>query len=96
MFGVATATPRTGRGIVVALVPAHNEEREIEAAIRSLREQEASPDLIVVIADNCTDGTAQKAEAAGVFVFETRGNVHKKAGALNQVLDLLLPELHDE
>lgn len=94
-FGAATAALPTGRGIVVALVPAHNEEGEIEAAIRSLREQEASPDLIVVIADNCTDGTVQRAQASGAYVFETVGNVHKKAGALNQVLDLLLPELHD-
>ena len=47
-------------------------------------------------ADNCTDGTAREAEAAGAHVFETVGNTHKKAGALNQVLDLLLPELGDE
>jgi cellulose synthase/poly-beta-1,6-N-acetylglucosamine synthase-like glycosyltransferase len=96
VFGAATAALPTGRSVVVALVPAHNEEDEIEAAIRSLREQESSPDLIVVIADNCTDGTVQKADAAGAFVLETVGNVHKKAGALNQVLDLLLSELHDE
>ena len=96
VFGAAAAALPTGRGIVVALVPAHNEEGEIEAAIHSLHEQESSPDLIVVIADNCTDGTVQEAEAAGAYVFETVGNVHKKAGALNQVLDLLLPELNDE
>jgi cellulose synthase/poly-beta-1,6-N-acetylglucosamine synthase-like glycosyltransferase len=96
VFGAATAALPTGRGVVVAVLPANNEEDEIEAAIRSLREQESSPDLIVVIADNCTDGTRQKAKAAGAIVFETVGNVHKKAGALNQVLDLLLPELRDE
>jgi glycosyltransferase involved in cell wall biosynthesis len=96
VFGAATAALPTGRGVVVALLPAHNEEDEIEAAICSLRQQKSSPDLIVVIADNCTDGTREKAEAAGAFVFETVGNVHKKAGALNQVLDLLLPKLRDE
>jgi cellulose synthase/poly-beta-1,6-N-acetylglucosamine synthase-like glycosyltransferase len=95
-FGAATAALPTGLGVVVALVPAHNEEDEVEAAVRSLREQESPPDLIVVIADNCTDSTAQKAEAAGAYVYETAGNFDKKAGALNQVLDLLLPELGDE
>jgi cellulose synthase/poly-beta-1,6-N-acetylglucosamine synthase-like glycosyltransferase len=95
-FGAATAALSPARGVVVALVPAHNEEDEIEAAVRSLNEQDSPPDLIVVIADNCTDRTAERAEAAGAYVFETTGNVHKKAGALNQVLDLIIPVLHDE
>jgi cellulose synthase/poly-beta-1,6-N-acetylglucosamine synthase-like glycosyltransferase len=95
-FGAATAGTSKTRGVVVALVPAHNEEDEIEAAVRSLHEQDTRPDLIVVIADNCTDRTAERAEAAGAYVFETTGNLHKKAGALNQVLDLILPVLHDE
>jgi cellulose synthase/poly-beta-1,6-N-acetylglucosamine synthase-like glycosyltransferase len=84
------------RGLVVALVPAHNEEHQIEDAIRSLLEQSVPPDLIVVCADNCTDGTASKAEAAGAFVYATVSNEHKKAGALNQALDILLPDLGDE
>jgi len=86
----------THRGLVVALIPAHNEEHQIEDAILSLRLQETPPDLVVVCADNCTDGTAARAEAAGAHVFETVDNAHKKAGALNQVLDILLPELSDE
>ena len=89
---VAAPTPRP---VVVALVPAHNEETQIEAAIESLRGQVSPPDLIVVCADNCTDRTAELAEAAGAIVFETVDNPHKKAGALNQVLELLLPLLID-
>ena len=81
---------------VVALVPAHNEAHQIEDAIRSLLDQQRPPDLIVVCADNCTDDTATRAEAAGAFAFETVDNQHKKAGALNQALDLLLPELADD
>src|SRR4051794_13656164 len=61
----------TGSGIVVALIPAHNEESQIGAAIRSLQEQDLPPDIIVVSADNCTDGTAREADAAGACVFET-------------------------
>lgn len=90
------APPPAGRGLVIALIPAHNEEEQIANAIQSLHEQEAPPDLIVVCADNCTDGTARKAEAAGACVFATVDNEHKKAGALNQVLECLLPELRDE
>lgn len=95
-LGAATASPVPTRSLVVALIPAHNEEEQIEAAIESLRAQKSSPDLVVVCADNCTDRTAQKAEATGAFVFETRHNRHKKAGALNQVLEIVLPELQDD
>jgi cellulose synthase/poly-beta-1,6-N-acetylglucosamine synthase-like glycosyltransferase len=84
------------RGLVVALIPAHNEEDQIANAIRSLHEQDVPPDLIIVCADNCTDATAAGAERSGAFVFETVANEHKKAGALNQALDILLPELEDE
>jgi poly-beta-1,6-N-acetyl-D-glucosamine synthase len=83
----------SGRHLIVALIPAHNESDQIENAIRSLDAQEASPDLIVVCADNCTDDTAVKAKRAGAFVFVTVRNEHKKAGALNQVLENVLPEL---
>lgn len=90
------AARRADGTLVVALIPAHNEEDQIAEAIRSLHEQESPPELIVVCADNCTDGTAREAEAAGAFVYETVGNAHKKAGALNQALELLLPELEDD
>jgi biofilm PGA synthesis N-glycosyltransferase PgaC len=89
--------PRTSdRGLVVALIPAHNEQDRIGKAISSLDEQTSKPDLTIVCADNCTDRTALAAEAAGAHVFVTEGNEHRKAGALNQVLDLLLPQLRDD
>jgi cellulose synthase/poly-beta-1,6-N-acetylglucosamine synthase-like glycosyltransferase len=93
----ARMLPRpANRGLVVALIPAHNEEEHIEQAIGSLREQTSPPDLVVVCADNCSDGTARKADAVGAFVFKTVDNERKKAGALNQALEILLPELRDE
>ncbi len=46
----------------------------------------------MVVADNCTDGTAELARARGFEVVETVGNHEKKAGALNQQLAALLPE----
>jgi len=82
--------------LVVALIPAHNEQDRIGRAIRSLDEQISKPDLTIVIADNCTDRTALSAQSAGADVFVTVGNEHGRSGALNQVLDLLLPQLRDD
>jgi cellulose synthase/poly-beta-1,6-N-acetylglucosamine synthase-like glycosyltransferase len=87
---------QAARPLLVALIPAHDEEDQIAGAVASLHDQELSPDLVVVCADNCTDDTAVEAARAGAFVFVTVDNLYKKAGALNQALDLLLPELGDE
>jgi cellulose synthase/poly-beta-1,6-N-acetylglucosamine synthase-like glycosyltransferase len=76
---------------VTVLVPAHNEAACIGQTIRSLQEQSQAPERIVVVADNCTDDTADIARAAGVEVFTTRHNTQKKAGALNQALVAVLP-----
>lgn len=77
---------------LTVLVPAHDEEQAIGATLASLRAQSHPPERVVVIADNCTDRTAELARAAGVEVFETVGNTHKKAGAINQALARLLPD----
>lgn len=91
------ATAERPLGDLVALLPAHNEEDNIAAALRSLWAQASPPDRIVVVADNCTDRTADIARDEGAEVFVPQGNVHKKAGALNQALEMLLPRLegHD-
>ncbi len=78
---------------VTVLIPAHNEERNIANTIASLREQHDPPERIMVVADNCTDATEQIAHDAGVEVFRTVDNVHKKAGGLNQALARVLPDL---
>lgn len=76
---------------VTVLIPAHNEVKQITETIASLRSQERPPEHIIVIADNCDDATAAFAQLCGVEIVGTRRNRHKKAGALNQVLDRLLP-----
>lgn len=80
---------------LVALIPAHNEQDRIADAIQGLWRQTRRPDLIVVVADNCTDATAEIAVAHGAQVFATQGNTHKKAGALNQAIAWVLPHLED-
>jgi cellulose synthase/poly-beta-1,6-N-acetylglucosamine synthase-like glycosyltransferase len=81
---------------VIALVPAHNEEAGVGIALDSLAAQTRRPDLVIVIPDNCTDGTVAVVEARGdALVRPTVGNTNKKAGALNQTLGLLLPMLRE-
>ena len=50
------------------LIPAHNEETTLPAALRSVAALDYPPDRVrvCVVADNCTDGTAAVARAAGV------------------------------
>jgi cellulose synthase/poly-beta-1,6-N-acetylglucosamine synthase-like glycosyltransferase len=80
---------------VIALVPGHNEEKRIHATLHSLITQSRPPDEIIVIADNCTDATKTIALSMGANVVQTHGNTDMKAGALNQVLDTLLPLLDE-
>lgn len=77
---------------ITVLIPAHNEEKCLGSTIASLRDQSRQPDRIIVVADNCTDGTVGIAHAAGVEVFETVDNKDKKAGGLNQALGVFLSE----
>ncbi|MGW2768314.1 glycosyltransferase [Streptomyces sp. NPDC001275] len=84
-----------GRPRLAVLIPAHNEQDRVAAAIEGLWRQSRRPDLIVVVADNCTDDTAHIAVAHGAQVFHTQGNTHKKAGALNQAIAWVLPHLDD-
>ncbi|MGF6824282.1 biofilm PGA synthesis N-glycosyltransferase PgaC [Microbacterium sp. ZKA21] len=84
-----------GEVTVTVLIPAHNEEASLPETLRSLQQQTTPPTRVVVVADNCTDGTVRVAREHGADVFETVGNTHKKGGALNQALADLLPVLGD-
>jgi hypothetical protein len=59
---------------LAVLIPAHDEEEGIEATLEALGRCRY-PDRLrrtIVIADNCTDRTAERARAAGVEVWERR------------------------
>ncbi|PRY49358.1 cellulose synthase/poly-beta-1,6-N-acetylglucosamine synthase-like glycosyltransferase [Geodermatophilus tzadiensis] len=71
---------------LVVLIPAHDEAANIGATLTALQRQTRRPDRVVVIADNCTDDTADIVRAHGAEVYETVGNTDKKAGALNQAI----------
>lgn len=53
---------------VAVLIPAHNEEAGIADVIARLRQQLRQGDRLLVVADNCSDGTAAAALAAGAEV----------------------------
>ncbi len=57
----------------LVLIPAHNEERVIGDIIRNLEDMDYPRELYsyYVIADNCTDATAEVARKAGAKVIET-------------------------
>jgi cellulose synthase/poly-beta-1,6-N-acetylglucosamine synthase-like glycosyltransferase len=86
---------RTDRGFrLAAVVPAHNEEALVGACVASiLSSAQAGPSCeIVVVADNCTDGTATRASAAGARVlvredFQRRGKGYALRFAFDQLLE---------
>ena len=56
----------TGKQLKLAIiVPAHNEELLVAKSVASLRASADESTRILVVAHNCTDGTASKAAAAG-------------------------------
>lgn len=81
---------------VVVLIPAHNEAAVIGATIASLHRQTRQPYRVIVVADNCSDDTAELSLRHGAEVLATAGNTARKAGALNQALHRVLPGLDRE
>ncbi|MBI3544988.1 MAG: glycosyltransferase [Gammaproteobacteria bacterium] len=68
------------------IVPAHNEAAIIEAVVANLRKLDWPADgfRIIVVADNCTDATAELARSAGAVVLERHdAKLRGKGHALN-------------
>ena len=73
----------------MAIIPAHNEAAVVANLVESLKNQDYPKDLydIYVIADNCTDNTAEVARKAGAIVYERFDEEKKTKGfALNWFL----------
>lgn len=82
------------------LIPAHNEEKLIASAVENLAQLDYPPALyeIHVIADNCTDQTAQLARSAGAMVHERFNEIERGKGyalqwALHEIWNAQTP--HD-
>ena len=57
-------------GPVAVLIPAHNEAAGLGSTLAGLQSQQRPQDRLVVVADNCSDETAQVARLAGAEVVE--------------------------
>lgn len=82
----------------MAIIPAHNEENVIKNLVESLKAQNYPEELydIYVIADNCTDATAEIAKEAGAKVLKRFDEEHKTKGfALNWFLKQKIEENAD-
>src|SRR6185436_14653640 len=73
----ASSGPRPRAAV---LIPAHDEELGIAATVTGLRAQLDPQDRLIVIADNCSDGTAAAARAAGAEVIERRDTSKRGKG----------------
>lgn len=69
---------------VAVIIPAHNEGTTVQHTVRSCLDQTHPIDQLFVVADNCTDNTAEQAARAGAVVIE--GNGGSKAAAQNLAL----------
>src|SRR5436305_9333357 len=69
-LGPPPPTPSRPRPRCAVLVPAHDEEAGLPAALVSLRPHLLPGDRLLVVADNCADGTAAAARVAGAEVAE--------------------------
>jgi cellulose synthase/poly-beta-1,6-N-acetylglucosamine synthase-like glycosyltransferase len=79
----------------VIMVPAHNEERSIARTVASLQKVDYPPDRfrICVVADNCTDRTADVARGEGAQVLVRQNDVDRGKGfALAHAYDYLIAE----
>lgn len=78
-----------GRGSVVVLVPAHDEEADIDRTVSALLPQLQADDRVLVVADNCSDATAEMAKAAGAEVVARFNGSRGKGFAIAHGIDHL-------
>lgn len=69
--------PGEARPIAAILVPAHNEELVLGGTLAAIFSAKGEQDRVLVVADNCSDATAQIARAAGAEVLE-RTDTHRR------------------
>ena len=79
---VAIPRPRRRRPMatmpmrMAVVVPAHNERFGIERCVRSVTAAATDPTAVIVVADNCTDDTADIARRCGATVIERHDLSH--------------------
>jgi cellulose synthase/poly-beta-1,6-N-acetylglucosamine synthase-like glycosyltransferase len=90
------AARRVHRQITV-IIPCHNEGPYVASTIRAVLGQSRAPDRVIVISDKSVDNTVEVARSfPGVTVMESVDNKSRKAGALNQALDVAVRTLDED
>ena len=87
------------RPYLTVVVPAHNEAKGIARTIESIKSVDYPQDRfsVLVIADNCTDDTKERAEQAGARVLERRNLAQRGKGyALDYAFETLISEGHSD
>jgi hypothetical protein len=81
----------------IVLIPAHDEESALPDTLDAVAALDYPRDLVevVVIADNCSDGTAALARAHGAIVLERRSGERGKGAAVAWALDQVAGHAHD-
>jgi cellulose synthase/poly-beta-1,6-N-acetylglucosamine synthase-like glycosyltransferase len=91
MLKKSTSSPK-----IAVLVPAHNEAMGIQPVLEKLLAQVQMPNCLVVVADNCTDQTAQIARSIGATVIERQDAERRGKGyALDYGLKFLAADPPD-
>ncbi len=82
---------------IAAVIPAHNEAAGIAAGVLNVKSVGQAADVtVVVIADNCTDATAEAARTAGARVIvRINDQLRGKGYALAEAFKQLIPEGFD-
>ena len=68
----------------LVLIPAYNEERVIDRCLQAIEECRRERDSVLVVADRCTDGTAEIARSFGATVLERRPDEEPGRAAARQ------------
>lgn len=90
MVAQGETAPEAIAGPIVVVIPAHNEAASIKPTLENVRSELRGDDRILVVADNCTDGTADVAREAGAEIIERHdGDRRGKGYALQFALDHL-------
>jgi cellulose synthase/poly-beta-1,6-N-acetylglucosamine synthase-like glycosyltransferase len=96
-FSAASDRDRTGGCFFAVVIPAHDEESGIARTVQAALAMEYPADefRVLVVADNCTDGTAQAASGAGATVLVRSDAARRGKGyALRFAFDALLGGAH--
>lgn len=78
--GIKPSQATRGQARRAILMPAHNEETVIKATLATLTPQLTAADRLLVVADNCTDATAEIARQAGATVLERHNEQQRGKG----------------